>query len=318
MQLSALAHRLGLAAAVLLASSAGRPASADIALPGDRAFPESIGSTSDGTLYVGSPAVGGVLRIKPGMTPEMWIKPGAFGTRSTFGILADEKSGTLWVCSNDVSALGAQGPSDVKGSFLKGFDLKTGTGRVSVSLPGSRALCNDMAVAPDGSVLVTDSLAPLVLRLKPAAKSLDVWAESPKFAPPAQGAGLDGIVFGTDGNVYVDLFNDAKLFRVEVKDGKPGAITQLKASRPMQLTDALRNAEGSSFLMIEGSGKLDRVTLDGDSAKLETLKDGMAGPTGVTKFGGAAFVTEGQLPKLFGHPTGGPTLPFKVFAVPIK
>ena len=307
---------LGLAAALSLAPfGAG---AAEIALPGNHAFPESITSTTDGTLYVSSPGAGGVLRIKPGAKPEMWIKPGAYGTRSTFGVLADEGSGTLWVCSNDVSALGAPGPSDVKGSFLEGFDLGSGKGKVSARLPGPRALCNDMAVAPDGSLLVTDSLAPEILRLKPGGTTLEVWAQNPMFQPPAKGAGLDGIVFGGDGNLYVDLFSDAKLFRIDVKDGQPGKVTELNASRAMQLTDALRAAEGASFLMIEGSGKLDRVSIDGDSAKLDTLKEGMDGPTGVTTLGANAYVSEGQLPKLFARSPGAPKLPFKVYEVPLK
>jgi len=224
MYLSAPARRLAIVAILVLAASTARAATPVIALPGDQAFPESVGSTTDGTLYVGSPAAGGVLRIKPGAKPEAWIKPGAFGTRSTFGVLADEKSGTLWVCSNDVSTLGAPGPSTVKGSFLKGFDLKTGEGKVSAALPGSHEFCNDMAVAPDGSILVTDSWAPKIFRLKPGAKALEVWVESPMFTPPSAGAGLDGIVFGGDGNLYVDLFNDAKLFRVDIKEGQADRI----------------------------------------------------------------------------------------------
>ncbi|HEX4507953.1 MAG TPA: hypothetical protein VH722_19660, partial [Alphaproteobacteria bacterium] len=91
---------LGLAAGV--AQPAGA-APAPISLPGDRVFPESFSATADGTFYVGSVAEGGVLRIRPGGQAESWIKPGAFGTRSVFGVLADEKSGMLWLCSNDVS-----------------------------------------------------------------------------------------------------------------------------------------------------------------------------------------------------------------------
>src|ERR1700692_4438998 len=82
-------------------------APASIGLPGDRVFPENITSTKDGTLYVGSLGSGGIIRIKPGAAKaEIWIKPGAFGSRSIFGVLADERSNTLWACSNDLSALG--------------------------------------------------------------------------------------------------------------------------------------------------------------------------------------------------------------------
>ena len=62
----------------------------EIKLPGDRAYPESIAAALDGTLYVSSPAVGGVWRIKPQTAAvEEWIKPGAFGSRSTLGVQVD-------------------------------------------------------------------------------------------------------------------------------------------------------------------------------------------------------------------------------------
>ena len=87
----------GSATLLTLTSVATIAAPDSIALPGDRAFPESITSTRDGTLYTGSIAAGGIVRIRPNRAPEIWIKPGAFGTGSTFGVLADERSGTLWV-----------------------------------------------------------------------------------------------------------------------------------------------------------------------------------------------------------------------------
>jgi hypothetical protein len=106
---------------------------AEIALRGDHAYPESISATPEGTLYVGSPAVGGVRRIKSQTgAVEEWIKPGAFGSRSILGVLVDSKANLLWVCSNDFSSVGIAGPSSVPGSFVKGFDLSSGEGKVSV------------------------------------------------------------------------------------------------------------------------------------------------------------------------------------------
>jgi hypothetical protein len=97
-----------------------------LTVPGERAFPESISAASDGTLYVSSLASGGIARIKPGASKaEPWIMPGAFDSRSTFGVLVDERSNLLWVCSNDMSGVGVPGPSSIPGSFLKGFDLAT-------------------------------------------------------------------------------------------------------------------------------------------------------------------------------------------------
>jgi sugar lactone lactonase YvrE len=301
----------------VLAASAG---TSSIELPSNRAYPESITSTSDGTLYISSFANGGILRVGPGQSrAEPWIAPGAYGTRSTFGVLADERSGTLWVCSNDASAFNAPGPSQVAGSFLKGFDLATGEGKVSAALPGARTLCNDIAVGPDGSVYVTNSFAPEILRLAPGDATLDVWLIDPLFVPPKVGAGLDGIAFGSDGNIYVNTFDSSLLLRVEARNGVPGKVTQLVTSRPISYPDALRPLDGTTFLMIEGTGSLDRVTITGNSATIETIADGYTQPTGVTRAGGTAWVAEGQLSALI-HPSEaqGPRLPFRVHGAPLS
>jgi sugar lactone lactonase YvrE len=289
-----------------------------IEIPGDRAFMESITAGPDGTLYVSSLASGGIARIKPGASKaEEWIAPAAFGSRSTFGVFADAKSDTLWVCSNDMSGLGVDGPGHAIGSHLKGFDLSTGDGKISAQLPGKTNLCNDMTVASDGTVYVTNSLTPQILGLKPGGKTLEIWVENKQFQPPS-GIGLDGIAIGGDGNIYVNTFTAGDFFRVEVKDGNPGAVTKLETSRPLKLPDGLRLVSGQSFLMVEGSGSLDRVTVNGDKVTIETIKGGLNEPTAVAKVGGTAWVTEGQLSHLFNAKANGPPrLPFEIVPVAV-
>jgi sugar lactone lactonase YvrE len=305
-----------LAAGTIMGSAVAGPDSID--LPGDRAFPESITSTRDGTLYVGNLAAGGVLRIRPNSAPQAWIAPGSFGSASTFGVLADEGSHILWVCSNDLSGLGLNVRGGGSGSALKGFDLNTGEGRVSAALPGDKTLCNDIAVGTDGSVYVTNSSAPEILRLAPGGKELAVWFSDPSLQPPS-GAGLDGLAFGGDGNLYVDRFSPGDLYRIQVKDGRPGTLTKLKASRDLVLTDAIRPIGRSVFLLVEGGGRLDRMTIAGDSATIETLRDGMAGPTGVTPVGKTAWISEGQLSFIFDKSKRSqkPRLPFQLLSVSI-
>ena len=117
----------------LLASNACAEELDRIELPGAAVFPESISADAAGNLYGGSPASGGIWRIKPGdARSEQWIAPGAFGSHSTFGVLVDEKAKLLWVCSNDVSFLDIAGPGSATGSHLKGFDLASGEGKLSV------------------------------------------------------------------------------------------------------------------------------------------------------------------------------------------
>ena len=308
-------------AGTLLVCAAGvEAAPAVVTLPGERAFPESLTSTRDGTLFVGSMAEGGIMRAAPGASSaEPWIAPGADGTRSIFGLLADEGTGTLWACSNDVSGWGIPGPGNAKGAWLKAFDLKTGALKGSAPLPGAGAVCNDIAVGPDGRVYVTDVVGSRVLKLRPGGDGFDVWAADERFTPPPDGGGLDGIAFGSDGALYVNTFTKGDLFRIEVKDGAAGTVAALKPSRPLTNPDGLRRDGEGTFLMAEGGGTLDRVTVAGDEARVETLKDGLAGPVSVTQVGDTAWVAEGQLKYLF-DPTlkdKKPSLPFRLVAVPL-
>src|ERR1700747_1030594 len=114
-----------------------------IPIPGTRAFPERITSKSDGTLYVGRLGDGGIGRINPhthGNT--IFVQPRALGSPAT--------------------------GSDT-GSALKAFDLRTGIGKRSVSLPGAHAFCNDIAVDTKGSIFVTDRAKPIILKISPGA-----------------------------------------------------------------------------------------------------------------------------------------------------
>jgi hypothetical protein len=118
-----------------------------IALPGTRAFPESITSTSDGTLFIGRLGEGGVVRANPRTgAVALFVAPGASGSWSITGVFADDASGILWACSNDLSVLGGPSGGGDHVSALKGFDLRTGAAQRSVPLPEPNAFCNDIAV----------------------------------------------------------------------------------------------------------------------------------------------------------------------------
>ncbi len=77
-------------ALMALSVSTAKAEPAQIVLPGDSVYPESVTSTADGTFYVGSLAGGGIFRVAPGASQaDVWIKPGTFGTRSILGVYAD-------------------------------------------------------------------------------------------------------------------------------------------------------------------------------------------------------------------------------------
>lgn len=263
--------------------------STSVRLPDRSRFPESVTSDANGNLFVSSIADGGVLKVAAdGTVVSQFLKPGDHGTRSTFGLLADPKRGVLWVASNDATPLGAKGPSGTEGAWVKGFDVATGAMKTSVRLPGAKALANDFALDGDSSLYVTNTFAPQILRLKPGATEFEVFVEN-----PALSKGLDGIAFGTDGNLYVNTFMGGELFRIDVKQGAAGQVAQLETPRPLKFPDGLR-AFKDGFLMVEGSGALSRVTVSGNSARIDPIGQ-FAGPTGVTVAGDKVWVAEGQL-----------------------
>ena len=261
--------------------------------------------------------MGGVVKATPGQKSQPFIQPGAGGTRSVLGVLVDETRGTMYVCSNDISGLGVAGPGDTKGAWLKTFDLSTGALKGSYALKDPKSLCNDIAVGADGTAYVSDSFAPYVYSLKPGGTELDVWATHPLLAPAKDGVGLDGIAVGADGHLYVTTFIPAKLFRITVTGGKAGAITELKPSRQLERADALR-AFGDGFLLIEGDGKLDKVTVKDDSAEIATIKDGLAEPVSVTQVGNTGWVAEGKLSYIIGDNKGKDPGPFTIRPVELQ
>ena len=304
------------ALAIATCGAATANAQTPIELPGERAFPENIAASQDGTIYIGSLGAGGVYRVEPhGKEAKVWIKPGTYGTHSVFGVLADDKSNTLWVCSNDLSARGVTVAGSDGVSALKGFDLKTGEGKISAELPGKPATCNDITIGPDGAAYVSNTAAPQILRLAQGGKQLEVWFTDPSLQPE-KGAGLDGLAFGPDGNLYVDRYTPGDLYRINVKNGKAAGFTKLNSSRPLALTDAIRRYGKDQFLVVEGVGRLAGFTVKGDNVTVETLNEGYSIPTGVAIVGKTAWLSEGQLSYIF-DPTkkDQQNLPFHIYPV---
>jgi streptogramin lyase len=291
-----------------------------IALPGRRAFPESLTSTADGTLFIGRLGDGGIVRANARSGEvAVFVPPGASESRSILGVFADERANMLWACSNDLSALGGPSGSGDSRSALKGFDLRTGAAKRSVPLPGAHAFCNDIAVDARGAIYVTDSAGPNVLRLPAGASTFEVFATSPQFSPPEGGIGLDGIAFGHDGNLYVTTYTAGGLFRVDIKEGRAASVTKLHGSSSLTRPDALRSLGENRFLLIEGSGTLDRVSISGDSFAAAPIRGGFREPTSVTRVESTAWVSEGQLAFFFdpARRKSSPSLPFRIYAVPL-
>lgn len=274
------------------AAAAPPPPPAEISIPGTGIFPESITSSADGTIYIGSVGQAQIYRVAPGgATSEVFIAPGTGGMKQIFGVLADDASGTLWACSNEIGA-GPPGASPPKPSFLHAFDLATGAAKANYAFPAG-GMCNDIAVGAGGDVYATDTQGMQVLRLPKGGAALEVWSARGAFGPP--GGVLDGIAV-VDGRVIVNTLLTSKLFAVEVgADGKAGATTELMLSGKLTRPDGMRPWGTGGLLSTDGEGKIQHVTITGANAVVHTLKDGLDGVVSVTVVGNRAYALEGQL-----------------------
>jgi len=300
---------------IIVAAAAGLQAAdrTEITFTDGKIFPESLTSTKNGTIYFGSLGQDSVYRATgKEEKASVWIQPKSNGLMTVLGVFADEPTGTLWVCA---SATGGRGGTPVVGeTALKAFTLKDASFKASYPFPNG-GLCNDIAVAKDGTVYATDTTGARVLRLKKGATAFEAWAADAMLLGT-----VDGVALLADGNVYVNSVGQGTLLRIPVKaDGSAGAITKLETSRPLTQPDGMRSVGSKTMLLVEGAGRLDEVTINGDKAEVKVLREGLTGPTAVTVAGGTAYVAEARLnfrndPKLRDQDPG----PFRALGFPYK
>lgn len=264
-----------------------------IAINGANVYPESVTAAADGSVYVGS--LGGTIYRAPAhaRAAEPWIvRSDQNGLLSIFGVLADDRSNTLWVCTAPAALPG--GIAHGQSAVLR-FDLRTGAFRQRYALPSPRAICDDIAIAPDGTAFIADIGAGQILTLAPGAEALQLFASSPELA------GIDGIAFAADGTLYIDNVRRNELARIErTRDGRFDRLVKLHTSMPLGGPDGFRPVAGNRFVLAESRfGRVTLITIQGDEAHLAVLRAGFDSPSGVAYARGRVYAVEGRIEYLF-------------------
>ena len=245
---------------------------------------ENLTSSRDGSVYFGSMAKGTIYRAAPGAAQaEPWILASTAGLTRVLGVLADDKTNTLWVCQNATD--GRDGTPVVGQTALRSFDLTSGAAKGTYPFPSSSGVCNDIALSADGTVYASESFRGRVHRLKPGATTLEVWASDERLNV------IDGLAFLADGSLYVNNFATGKLFRIPVNpDGSVGAIVPIETSLPLVRPDGLRSVGPRTLLQAEQQGRITELTISGDRAEVRVVQDGLTRASGVTVVGNTALV----------------------------
>lgn len=283
---------LGLA---LLGVSALAATPAAILVHDAKSQPESLTVAPDGTVIAGSASSPFIYRVRKGATEaEVLFDASAEGTGTFFfGQLADAATGTLWTCQL-TPVPGTTPPA--RHTMLRGFDIATGKEKLRWPLPGANTVCNDFAVGPDKALYISDTANGRIYRLAPGAQAADLFLEHRVLN------GIDGIAF-LDGVLYVNNVVFSKLYRIPVDAaGTPGTPVDIWMDAPVKGPDGMRAANGKLFLAENGAGKVDALTIKGDTVHVTVLKDGLTTPTGVEPAGDTLWFTERGTGKVWSIP----------------
>jgi sugar lactone lactonase YvrE len=261
----------------------------DVRIDDTAVFPESITSTPDGTLYAGS-VKGNVYRAAPSSNTAIpWIRHSPEnGILTILGVLADQASNTLWLCS----APNSFGPERSAGvTALMAFDLASGMQKGRYDFPAPAGVCNDIAVAADGTAFASDTGNGRIFMLAPGASELVLFGSDPALV------GIDGLAFSSDGILYVNNVRSNQLIRVaRNNDGTMGALTILKLSLQLGGPDGLRLLDGNRFIQAEGTiGRIHIAEVEGDTATIAVLDDSLVSSPGVTVVGNTAYALESNI-----------------------
>ncbi|MCY0932647.1 SMP-30/gluconolactonase/LRE family protein [Streptomyces sp. H34-S4] len=269
-------------------------------LPGAKVFPEGIAADPrTGAVYVGSYTDGAVYRARSGgRTAEVFLPAGTDGRHTANGLRVDGR-GRLWVTDST--------------SGVSVYDTRSGARLAHFEIPGSEPrFLNDLAVTPDGTAYLTDSVRAVVYRVTPeqlAAGSgplLPAYDLSGRLTPsPAGSFTLNGITADPAGRFLLTVDMTAgELYRI---DPVSGAVSRVALTGgDLKTADGLDLAPGGVLRAAQNTrNTLSRwqLSADGTRARLvRTVTDpSLQIPTTLVQVPGRTLVVRSQFDK-----DGGP------------
>lgn len=293
----------------------GRPSTYE--LPGRDVFPEGIALLS-GTFYVTSTTDGTVFRGDVDRErAEVFLPGGRDGRTTAVGIkatadrliIAGGGTGQVWVYDRTSGELVARFSNGLGGT------------------PG-RTFVNDVDVAPNGDVYVTDSVRPVLYRIPAAAiarckpgtvQRLPVFRDFRGTALEyREGFNANGIVATPDARyVLVVQSNTGSLFRVRLSDR---TVTRVALDEPLPAGDGLDLADDRTLYAVRNAAeRVVEVKLSPAYRRGRTVSSTTDGsfrfPTTVAIAGDRLLLVNSQFDQR--GEGGDPVEPFTVSAIPL-
>jgi hypothetical protein len=299
-----------IAAAVLATGAATAPRPSSYTIPGNAVFPEGI-AYQDGTnrFYVGSTTDGTIFRGRLPRRPMSSFLPGGADGRTTAIGMKVANPGRLFIAGGGTGAVWVYETKARKliRKFESGFS--------------GQQFLNDLVIAKNGDVFVTDSFRPVLYRIPAAAVvssatpgALEAWLDftsTPLVYQP--GFNLNGIVATQDGKYLVVVqSNTGKLFRIEVATKK---VVPIDLAGQTVMGDGLW-LRGRTLFAVAGPS-IAKIRLSGGLGSGEvtsrTSPASLAFPTTLAIARGRMLVVNSQFDKR----AGSPVLPFTVSSIDV-
>ncbi len=212
-------------------------------------------------FYVGSIARRAIFRVNPTGDLTRFSRP-EDDVDAVLGIAIDAHRRTLYAVST--GALTA-GEGVAVRNAIKAYDLESGKLMRSVAVTDARQL-NDVAVAPDGTLLVTDSAAGAVYAIDPSAGHVRT------IVPPDGARGANGIAIAPQGDVaYVAA--SRRPLRIDLSSGEVTPLT-LPPRENAAAIDGLYWHEGAliGIQNVTTSARIVRLTLAADGRSITAVR----------------------------------------------
>jgi hypothetical protein len=216
------------------------------------------------TFYLGSIRKRKVLAIDARGAVSTFVAPGQGGLLGALGVKVDTRTDLLWVASHRSSSMAGRSAAAQPDGVLA-FSLHDGSLRRRIVFDDDGPhLPNDFAIAPDGTVYLTDSVAGRVLRIPPDRDAFE------PVTPPDALVYPNGIARAPDGRLYV-----AHLRGIAIVDPRSGSVTPMPTvpAAPLGGIDGLI-LDGGTLLAVQngiGRPRMVAISLDASGARATKL-----------------------------------------------
>lgn len=243
-----LARQAKAAAPVAKAAVAFRAGEADFVPEGIAHDPQT------GSFFLGSLRKGTILMVSATgeATPFAGVRAAGFG--SVVGLTVDAPRRRLWAVAYDYFAADNFSLEGKLKTALCSFELDTGKALGCLEPPdgadGAHRL-DDVAVAADGTVYVSDADAPAIYRARPGAERLEALTGAPEVQAP------NGLAVSAKGDALYVADYTLGLLRVDLATGK---ATELRTpDRPLVGIDGLARYGDRALVAVQNGVDPDRI-----------------------------------------------------------